>query len=198
MEDIFITFQMKMKPSLNFQASTLSIRPHTRASCYEGHTAGHTTGQIIRVRGWSRSGWEDCVGVSAPVIANSNTTRRHTHSNHMWVYTQVFPISTSYISKPAASRERGQELAHAGPGRMASAAEMGSDGVVHSVHIFFFQMSCISVTGGQWGERRFRGWWGLLTVTGRGEGWEEEGLDGERLELNNWPLQITWLLVKGW
>lgn len=88
----------------------------------------------------------DLVTMFSRKFPNSNI--KMTYGNHSRVDTEVFSISTSDISKPAARGERGQEVAHPGPGRMASAAEMGSNGVVHSVHVFLFQMSCVVMASG--------------------------------------------------
>lgn len=76
-----------------------------------------------------------------------------THCNHLWVDAQVFPIPTAYISQHAASWERRQELGDARPGRVASAAEVGGNGVVHLVHIFLLQTGCIGMATGNRGGR---------------------------------------------
>lgn len=68
---------------------------------------------------------------SADIILAFNDT----HCNHLWVYSQVFPISTAHISHHAARWERGQEAANTRPRGMTGAAEVGGDSVIHPVHI---------------------------------------------------------------
>lgn len=77
-----------------------------------------------------------------------------THCNKLRVDAQIFPISTAHISQHAAGGERGQEVANAWPGRVASAAEVGGDGVIHSVDVLLLQVGGIRVAGGQRGEGR--------------------------------------------
>lgn len=103
-----------------------------------------------------------------------------THSSQLWVDTKVFPISTAHVSQHTSRWERGQEVANTRPGGVASAAEVGGDGVVHSVNILLLQTGCVGMATGKWGGRwrRGRGYWGSsLTVTGRGEDWREGGED---------------------
>lgn len=86
-----------------------------------------------------------------------------TYCNQLWVDTQVLPVTAAHISKQAARRERVQKVANVRPGRVASAAEVGGDGVVHSMDILFLQVGGVRVAGGQGGRAWPRG---FLTVTG--------------------------------
>lgn len=112
--------------------------------------------RVLRLRGhfWTRdrpeAGAPERKGRKSP---DSHPKRHGTYGNHFGVDAQVFSISTSYISEHAAGRERGQEEAHPGPGRVTSAAEMGSNGVVHPVDVLRFQVSCVTVASGEWGQR---------------------------------------------
>lgn len=74
--------------------------------------------------------------------------RDDTHCDRLRVDTQVFPISTAHVSQHAARWERGQEVANARPGGVASAAEVGGDGVVHPVHVLLLQKGCVSMATG--------------------------------------------------
>lgn len=82
-------------------------------------------------------------------ITDIMVTHDDTHCNHLWADTQVFPISTAHVSQHAARWERGQEAANARPGGVASAAEVGGDGVVHPVHVLLLQVGCVGMATGQ-------------------------------------------------
>lgn len=80
--------------------------------------------------------------------ADITVTHDDTHCNHLWVDTQVFPISTAHVSQHAARWERGQEVANARPRGVASAAEVGGDSVIHPVHILLLQKGCVGMATG--------------------------------------------------
>lgn len=106
--------------------------------------------------------------------------RRHldrTHRYQLWVDAQVLPVATAHIGQQAAGRKRVQKVANARPGRVAGAAEVGGDGVVHSVDILLLQVGSVRVAGGQRGGARPAG---LLTVAGRGKGWRDGACRRER------------------
>ena len=88
---------------------------------------------------------QDAVAMKMDIIIVCGVT----HCNHFWVDTQVFPISTAHISQHAARREQGQEVANTRPGGVASAAEVGGNGIIHPVHILLLQTSCVSVAIGK-------------------------------------------------
>lgn len=78
-----------------------------------------------------------------------DTWTGRTHCNQLWVDAQVLPVTTAHIGQQAARRERVQEVANARPGTVARAAEVGGDGVVHSMHILLLQVGGVRVAGGQ-------------------------------------------------